>query len=113
MDDAVQACVDAIATEFRPLFDRIHRLILATHPEALVALSYQMPTYQVGRRRLYVAAWKHGISLHGWQADHDTGFLARHPELRYSKGTIRLRPEDADDISDDELSALVRAALAA
>jgi len=111
MDEAVQAYVDQIAPEHRPLFDRLHRLILAAHPEAAVAMSYQMPSYQVGRRRLYVGAWQHGVSLYGWPQGHDGGFTARHPGLLSGKATIRLRPEDAAEISDEELGDLVRVAL--
>ena len=112
MDEAVQGYIDGIAPEHRPLFDRLHRLILAAHPDAAVVLSYQMPTYKVGSRRLHVGAWKHGVSIYGSQ-DRDGGFTARHPELRTSKGTIQLRPEEAAGISDDELRGLVRAALEA
>ena len=113
IDEAVQIYIDGVDPAYRPLFDRIHRLILAAHPEAAVALSYQIPAYKVGRRRLYVGAWQHGISIYGWQQDHDAGFTARHPELRTSKGTIKLRPQDAAAISDDELLGLVSAALEA
>ena len=113
MDEAVQIYIDGVDPAHRPLFDRIHGLILAAHPEAAVVLSYQIPTYKVGRRRLYVGAWQHGISIYGWQQDHDAGFTARHPELRTSKGTIKLRPQDAAAISDDELLGLVSAALEA
>ena len=95
------------------MFDRIHRLILAAHPEAAVVLSYQIPTYKVGRRRLYVGAWQHGISIYGWQQGRDGGFTDRHPELRTSKGTIKLRLQDAAAIADDELLGLVSAALEA
>ena len=91
MDEAVQIYIDGVDPAHRPLFDRIHGLILAAHPEAAVVLSYQIPTYKVGRRRLYVGAWQHGISIYGWQQDHDAGFTTRHPELRTSKGTIKLR----------------------
>ena len=111
MDDAVRDYVDAIPAEHRPLFDRLHRLVLETHPEARVVLSYQMPTYRVGRRRLFLAAWKHGVSIYGWGSSGDGGFTARHPELKTSRGTIQLRPADAAAIPDDELRALVRAAL--
>jgi uncharacterized protein YdhG (YjbR/CyaY superfamily) len=111
VDETVQAYVDSIPAENRPLFDRLHRLILAAHPEAAVVLSYQMPTYKVGRRRLFLGAWKHGVSLYGWQEDRDAGFAARHAELRVGQTTIRLRPEDAAGISDDELRDLARAAL--
>jgi uncharacterized protein YdhG (YjbR/CyaY superfamily) len=113
MDEAVKRYIDGVDPAHRPLFDRIHRLILAAHPEAAVVLSYQIPTYKVGRRRLYVGAWQHGISIYGWGQGRDGGFTERHPELRTSKGTIKLRPQDAAAIDDDELGGLVSAALEA
>ena len=111
MDDGVRDYIDAIPPEHRPLFDRLHRLVLEVHPEAEMMLSYQMPTYKVGRQRLFVGVWKHGVSIYGWDQGRDAGFIARHPGLKTSKGTIRLRPEDAAGIPDDELRDLVRAAL--
>jgi hypothetical protein len=111
MDDAVRGYVDAIAAEHRPLFDRVHRLVLEVWPDAAVVLSYGIPTYKVGRRRLFVGVWRHGVSVYGWQEGRDGGFTARHPELRTGAGTIRLRPEDAAGIGDEELRELVRAAL--
>jgi uncharacterized protein YdhG (YjbR/CyaY superfamily) len=111
MDDAVRDYIEAIPAEHRPLFDRLHRLILETHPDAAVVLSYQIPTYKVGRQRLFLGVWKHGVSVYGWQEGRDAGFTGRHPELVTGKGTIRLRPEDAAAINDDELRNLARAAL--
>ena len=111
MDEDVRRYIDAVDPAYRPLFDRMHRLIMAAYPEADVALSYQIPAYKVGKRRLYVGAWQHGISIYGWGQGRDGGFAERHPELRTSKGTIRLRPQDAAAIPDEELSALVGAAL--
>jgi hypothetical protein len=67
-----------------------------------------MPTFQVGRRRLHVGVWKHGFSVYGWR---DQGFLARDPRTRAAKGTIRLRPEDAEDVTDEELRDLARISL--
>ena len=112
MDEAVRRYIDAVDPAWRPLFDRVHRLIMAAHPDADVVLSYQMPTYKVGKRWLYVGVWQHGISLYGWGHDRDGGFGERHPELLSGKGTIRLRPQDADAVGDEELSRLVGAALA-
>lgn len=111
MDAAVQNYIDAIASEHRPLFDRVHRLILEQRPDADVVISYQIPTYKAGKRRLYLGVWKHGVSIYGWPQGRDAGFTARHPELRSGKGTIKLRPEDADAISDLEFKELVREAL--
>ena len=111
MDPTVQSYIDAIAPERRPLFDRLHRLILETHPDAEVVLSYRMPTYKVGDRRLYVGAWKHGLSIYGWEAGRDAGFTTRHPSLANDKVTLRLGTEDAALIPDSELVDFVRAAL--
>ena len=108
----MQRYVDAIVPEHRPLFDRLRALVLEVAPGATEKLSYGMPTYVVGGRKLSLGAWKHGLSLYGWGENRDGGFLDRHPELRTSKGTIQLRPEQADAVTDDELRALLRAVLA-
>ncbi|HWD09032.1 MAG TPA: DUF1801 domain-containing protein [Actinomycetota bacterium] len=108
----MQAYVDNIAPESRALFDRVHRLVLEVHPEATVALSYKMPSYRVGKRRIYVGAWRHGISMYGFGQDRDGGFSARHPEMLSGRATLRLRTRDAGAIPDNELRDLIRAALA-
>jgi uncharacterized protein YdhG (YjbR/CyaY superfamily) len=112
MDEAAREYIDGIDPGNRPLFDRVHRLILAAYPDVAVVISYRIPTYRVGRRRLHVGVWQHGVSIYGWPQGSEAGFIARHPALRTSKGTIRLRPQDAADVSDDELLDLVHAALA-
>lgn len=112
MDDAVRQYIEAIPTEHRPLFDRLHRLVLEVCPEAAVVLSYGMPTYKAAQRRLFLGVWAHGVSIYGWDQAQDGGFVARHPRLKTSTGTIRLRPEDAAAIPDGEFRDLLRAALA-
>jgi hypothetical protein len=111
MDAETQTYVDAIDPEHRPLFDRVHRLILAACPDADIGLSYGMPTYRVGDRRLHVGVWRHGVSLYGWDTDAAADLLSRHPGLLSGKGTLRLRSQEAPDIGDEELSSLVRASL--
>jgi Domain of unknown function (DU1801) len=111
MDEAVRHYIDGIAPHSRALFDRVHRLIMDAHPEATVTISYQIPAYQVGQRRLYVGAWNHGVSLYGWQPGRDGGFAAQHPDLISGKATLRLRHETADRIPDGELRELARDAL--
>jgi uncharacterized protein YdhG (YjbR/CyaY superfamily) len=111
VDQEVADYIAAIAPEHRDLFDRVHRLVLDACPDATVRLSYQMPTYQVGKRRLHVATWRHGVSIYGWQATGDGGLTERHPELRSGRGTIRLRSDDASAVSDDEIRDLARAVL--
>jgi hypothetical protein len=110
-DGAVRAYIEAITPEQRPLFDRLHGIVLGEHPDAEVTLSYGMPAYRIGTRRLNLGVWKHGVSVYGWRADRDGGFVARHPQLSSGKGTIRIRIMDAAQISDDELRALLGGAL--
>ncbi|HEX6449129.1 MAG TPA: DUF1801 domain-containing protein [Trebonia sp.] len=103
---------DEMGSEHRAVFDRLHHLIMTTCPDAEVALSYGMPTYRVGRRRLNIGTWKHGLSLYV-SPNRDGGFSARHPGLAAGKGTIRLRPVDAASVPDTEFQDLIRAALLA
>ena len=107
MNDDVRAYVAAIPDEIRALFEHVHGLITSEHPDAEMLLSYKMPTYVVGTHRLHVAAWKHGLSLYGWQDD--DGFLERYPELHNGKGTLKLPV--GHEIPDDEIRALVRSSL--
>src|SRR5260370_19926193 len=102
MDEAVRRYIDAIPAEHRPLFDRLHGLVLAVHPDAAVVLSYDIPTYKVGRRPLFLAAWQHGISIYGRQADPDAGLSGRHAVLKSVKTTIQVRQKDHGPISDVE-----------
>jgi hypothetical protein len=111
VDDPLRAYIDAIAPENRPLFDRLHRLVLEACPDAAVGISYEIPTYRVGRRRLFLGVWKHGVSIYGWQHGRDAGFSARHPELATGKGTLQVRPADAAAIPDAEFRDLARAPL--
>lgn len=110
MDDAVRLYRDEIAAEHQPMFDRLHALITGTCPDAEVGMSYGMPAYRIGRRRLSVGVWAHGLSLYV-SPSRDGGFSARHPELAAGKGTIRLMSGDAADVPDREFQDLVRAAL--
>jgi len=111
VDDAVHAYLDAVDPWQRTLFDRIHRLVLQVHPGATVILSYRMPTFVVGRCRLYVGVWQHGLSFYGWEPGRDAGFSARHPEWVVGKGTLKVAPADAAQISDEEFRAMLHASL--
>jgi uncharacterized protein YdhG (YjbR/CyaY superfamily) len=111
LDPEVRAYLDAAPPEHRALFDRLQALVLQAHPGAGCVLAYRMPTFVVGERRLHVGVWKHGLSLYGWEAGRDGGFVARHPELDSGKGTLRLPLSTSSELSDDELLALLRGAL--
>ena len=110
MEQAVENYIESISPAFRPLFDRLHALVVEAHPEVIIALSYGMPVFMVGDRRLFIGVWKKWISMYGWDQGRDA-FAARHPELRTSKGTIQLTPWAAANISDADFRGLIREAL--
>ena len=113
MQDDVRTYVDAIAPEHRALFDHVYGLAdAAAAPEAVRSISYGVPTWRVGKRRLFLGVWKHGISVYGFLG-HDGGFVERHPDLLASKGTIHLTAADLARVDDTELSDLFRATLTA
>ncbi|MCX5054127.1 MULTISPECIES: DUF1801 domain-containing protein [unclassified Streptomyces] len=111
MDAEAKNYIDGIAPEHRALFDRVHRLILEAYPEANVVLAYGLPTYRVGNRKLHVGVWQHGVSVYGWDKGAGAGLTSRRPYLVSGKGTIRLRSQDAEGVTDGELSDLIRASL--
>ena len=111
MDKAVAEYIDAIKADQRPLFDRVHRLIMEVRPDVEMVLSYKMPTYVSGARRLHVGVWKHGLSFYGWEQGRNAALVARHPALDNGKGTLRLPMGDAVNISDDELREFAAAVL--
>ena len=111
MTEELAAYLDAVDAERRPLYDRVDRLVREVCPDAEVVLSYRMPTFVVGDRRLHVGVWRHGLSFYGWQAGRDAGFADRHPHLDNGKGTLKLPLSEAGAIGDDELRAFLAAAL--
>ena len=113
VDSEVQAYVDGIDPANRPLFDRVHGLIVDTFPDVQVGIAYKMPVYRVGDRSLNVGAWKHGVSFYGWVEDASLSVLRNHPELASGKGTLRIPRKVADDITDADLVEVIRNGLAA
>jgi len=111
MDDAVQGFLATLDDGHRAMFEHVDALVREDFPEATLTLAYRMPTYRVGRRRLHVGVWAHGVSLYGWDKDHAAGVLDRHPHLRTSTGTVRLRPADLDTLTEGDVRLLIAAAL--
>ena len=112
MNDAVRDYIESISPEHRPLFDRVAGIIIAAFPEVTIDLAYGMPVFRVGEHSLNVGVWSHGLSIYGGDTAGSKEFKGRYPALTTSRGTIRIRPKDAIDITDDDLRDLVCAALA-
>src|SRR5579862_7473860 len=102
MDPAVQSYIDAIPESKRPLFDRLQSLILDLYPDAEILFSYKIPTYKVGRRRVYLGLWKDGVSLHAIDPE---PFKQRHRSIKTGRGSLNFK------LTDDVPEADVRDAI--
>ncbi len=109
MDPAVRAYIDAIPETHRTLFDRLHSFIIELYPDARVVISYRIPTYWVGRRRVYLGLWKHGVSLHAVRGDLIEDFKLRHPSIKTGKGSLNFRL--TDDLPDADIRDLIQQAI--
>lgn len=106
MDAAAQGYIDAIPETHRPLFDRLHSLILDLYPDAAVLISYGIPTYRVGRGRVYLGLWKGGVSLHAVPVE---AFRERHPAIKTGKGSLNFRV--TDDVPEADVREAIRQAI--
>ena len=91
MDQAVQSYIDAIPESKKPLFDRLQSLILELYPDAEMVISYGIPSYKVGRRRVWLGLWKNGVSLHAVNVE---TFKQRHPAIKTGKGSLNFKLTD-------------------
>lgn len=61
----VDEYVSAAPIEVRDILERIRQTIREAVPDIEERISYQIPTFSIGGRLLiYVAAWKHHISIY-------------------------------------------------
>lgn len=84
---------DAVPPGRKALLEQLHGLILSLYPDALVDLSYRMPTYRVGHGWVAIANQKHYVSLYTCGEQHLADFRAAHPEIPTGKGCINFKPD--------------------
>jgi len=69
VDGYIEALDDA---EVRHRVTEIRRVIRETVPDVVETISYGMPTFTLGGRRLHVAAWKQHIAIYPVPAGDDS-----------------------------------------
>jgi uncharacterized protein YdhG (YjbR/CyaY superfamily) len=109
LDESVRNYIDAIPGEQRPLFDRLHSLILDLYPDAEVVISYQVPTYKAAGGRVSLGLWKDGVSLYTTGPEYIETFKARHPKIRTGKASLNFRL--TDDLPEEGVREVVRQAI--
>jgi uncharacterized protein YdhG (YjbR/CyaY superfamily) len=71
-ESTVDGYIEALdSAEARNRLTGIRRIIHATVPDVVETISYGMPTFTTGGRRLHVAAWKQHIAIYPVPAGDD------------------------------------------
>lgn len=94
MNEGVQRYFDAVPEERKPLFDKLHALIMGLYPNAEVVMWYRMPTYRAKSGWVAMANQKHWVSLYTNSALHIAEFKAKYPAIRTGKACINFRDTD-------------------
>jgi uncharacterized protein YdhG (YjbR/CyaY superfamily) len=87
--DTVDEYVAAQPAPSRRILDEVRRRVGASVPDAVEAISYQIPTFKVGGKAvLYVAAWKEHIAVYPIP-DTDEQLATEIERYRSGKGTLK------------------------
>jgi uncharacterized protein YdhG (YjbR/CyaY superfamily) len=100
--------IASVPRDHRPIFDRLHDLVLDTLPDARAVISYNMPAYVVDGvpgGRVSLSSGKTTVSLATTIAEPVRAFGAKHPRFRTGKVTVQF-PPDAD-LPEDDLRTLI------
>jgi uncharacterized protein YdhG (YjbR/CyaY superfamily) len=109
VDASVQRYINAVPAKQRPLFDRLHSLILELYPDADVVTSYQIPTYKARGGRVSLGLWKDGVSLYTTGPEYVECFRSKHPTIKTGKASINFRL--TDELPEDDVREVVERAI--
>ena len=101
--------IQSIPEQRRERFISIHKRILKLYPDAVVDMSYGMPTYRHGDGWVALANQKNYTSLYTCAESHIEMYKSRHPRQKTGKGCINFRTRD--EIYYDDLEDVIRHAI--
>ena len=101
--------LEAVPTERKARMKKIHSMILGLYPDAIVDMTYKMPTYRVGEGWVALANQKQYISVYTCGYHHIESFKTKYPKIKTGKGCINFR--DTDEIPISDLWDIVRPAI--
>jgi uncharacterized protein YdhG (YjbR/CyaY superfamily) len=99
----------SIPAERQALVSRLHALIIDLYPDAVLDMSYRMPTYRTKAGWVALASQKHYVSLYTCSESHLARFKKKHPAIRTGKGCINFKT--TDEIPVTEVANVVKHAM--
>lgn len=100
MDKEVQQYVEAVPEERKPLFDKLHTLILGLYPDAEIVMSYKIPTYKAKSGWVALANQKQYVSLYTNDENYIAAFKSKHPSIKTGKACINFKESDPVPLAD-------------
>lgn len=94
MDSELENYIRSVPANRSERFNMLHSLILELYPDAVVSMSYKMPTYKMGSGWVALANQKNYISLYTCGYHHIESFKEKYPEFKTGKGCINFRDKD-------------------
>jgi uncharacterized protein YdhG (YjbR/CyaY superfamily) len=99
MNEEARQYIDAVP-EGKAHFEQLHALIMALYPDAVIGMSYQMPTYKAKSGWVAVGYWKKGVSLYTNGSEYVKKFIDKHPAFNTDGGSINFKVTDAIPVPD-------------
>jgi hypothetical protein len=109
MHQDVQKYFDAVPEDRRPLFNKLHELILSLYPKADVLIWFGMPTYRAKCGWVAIANQRNFVSLYTNSPDHISEFKEKYPSIRTNKASINIR--ESEEFPEAGLKKVVRHAM--
>lgn len=109
MNTQVKEYISRVPEERSEKFQTLHSLIISAYPDAVVDMTYKMPTYKVGEGWVALANQKNYISLYTCGYHHIETFKKNHPKIKTGKGCINFR--DKDPLPVEDIEQVVRHAI--
>ena len=107
--NSIAQTIQSIPEQRRDRLMSIHKRILRLYPDAIVDMSYSMPTYRHNEGWVALANRKNYISLYTCAESHIEIYKSRHPQQKTGKGCINFRARD--EIDYDGLEDVIRPAI--
>jgi len=76
------------------MLSKLHNMIMVLYPDAVVDMTYRMPTYKFKSGWVALANQKHYVSLYTCGSHHIAEFKERYPDIKTGKGCINFKRSD-------------------
>ena len=90
IDEYIKSVPEKRLNRFKEIINHIQKW----HPDAELAVKYNMPTFEIGDKWIAVANQKSYISVYTCGYHHIESYKEKHPQTKSGKGCLNFRDND-------------------